>query len=90
MEPHRIRLAVRLRPGGYDKSTTELEYRTALAAGKPCLIFLLDEEAPWPRRFVDRGAEAEKIGALRAELAERHVCDATGSCRPRTSPWRAG
>ncbi|ROT33868.1 HEAT repeat domain-containing protein [Micromonospora sp. HM5-17] len=61
-------------PVGYDRSITELEYREALAHGKPCLIFLLDEEAPWPRTFIDRGADADKIEALRAELAERHMC----------------
>ncbi|WP_460808293.1 DUF4062 domain-containing protein [Micromonospora zhanjiangensis] len=33
-------------PAGYDKSITELEYRRALADGKHCLIFLLDEDAP--------------------------------------------
>ncbi|MBF9128330.1 HEAT repeat domain-containing protein [Plantactinospora sp. S1510] len=61
-------------PPGYDRSTTELEYRAALAGGKPCLIFLLDENAPWPRRLMDRGQDAEKIEALRAELADRHMC----------------
>ncbi|MEV4626502.1 HEAT repeat domain-containing protein [Micromonospora sp. NPDC049523] len=61
-------------PPGYGRSITELEYREALNNGKPCLIFLLDEEAPWPRRFVDRGPEAEQIEALRAELADRHMC----------------
>ncbi|MBE1485775.1 HEAT repeat domain-containing protein [Plantactinospora soyae] len=61
-------------PDGYDRSITELEYREALTAGKPCLIFLLDEEAPWPRNFVDRGPAAEKIESLRAELGDRHMC----------------
>jgi hypothetical protein len=61
-------------PVGYDRSITELEYREAVAHGKHCLIFLLDEDAPWPRSFVDRGIDAERIEALRAELAERHMC----------------
>lgn len=61
-------------PPGYGRSITELEYREALNSGKPCLIFLLDEEAPWPRSFVDRGPEAEQIESLRAELADRHMC----------------
>ncbi|MBE1491917.1 HEAT repeat domain-containing protein [Plantactinospora soyae] len=61
-------------PDGYDRSIIELEYREALTAGKPCLIFLLDEEAPWPRNFIDRGPAAERIEALRAELADRHTC----------------
>ena len=29
------------------RSITELEYRHAQAEGKPCLVFLLDEVAPW-------------------------------------------
>lgn len=61
-------------PPGYGRSITELEYREALNSGKPCLIFLLDEEAPWPRSYVDRGPEAEQIESLRAELADRHMC----------------
>jgi hypothetical protein len=61
-------------PAGYHKSITELEYRQALDDKKPCLIFLLDEDAPWRRAYVDRGADAERIEALRAELADRHTC----------------
>ena len=53
-------------PSGYDKSITELEYRKAVEAGKDCLIFLLDEDAPsWPPKFVDKGKDAEKVAALR-------------------------
>ncbi|MDG4827873.1 HEAT repeat domain-containing protein [Solwaraspora sp. WMMD1047] len=61
-------------PPGFDQSITELEYREALAGGKQCLIFLLSEDAPWPRNVVDRGADADRIEALRAELADRHMC----------------
>nr|MDT0661260.1 HEAT repeat domain-containing protein [Micromonospora sp. DSM 115978] len=61
-------------PPGFDRSITELEYREALAGGKQCLIFLLSEEAPWPRNVVDRGADADRIEALREELGDRHMC----------------
>ncbi|MBO4205170.1 HEAT repeat domain-containing protein [Micromonospora echinofusca] len=61
-------------PTGYDQSITELEYREAVATKKPCLIFLLDEDAPWPRRHVDRNDDADRIERLRAELAGRHMC----------------
>jgi hypothetical protein len=61
-------------PAGYDKSITELEYRHAEALGKPRLIFLLDEEAPWPRVHIDRGPDADQLEALRAELSDRHMC----------------
>lgn len=53
-------------PPGESRSFTELEYREAVAAGRPRLIFLLDEDAPWPRSRMDKDASA--IERLRAEL----------------------
>ena len=50
------------------RSITELEYRKAQDKGIPCLIFLLSEEAPWPKIKQDKGAAAERIEALRQEL----------------------
>src|SRR5688572_12746240 len=41
-------------PDGHDRSITELEYRRALDDGKDVLIFLLHEDAPWPRSKQDR------------------------------------
>jgi hypothetical protein len=49
------------------RSITELEYRRALADGKECLIFLLHEDARWPRGKMDR--DMSRIEALREELA---------------------
>jgi hypothetical protein len=51
-------------------SITEMEYRKAIETGKTCLIFLLSEDAPWPRRFMDK--DAARIEGLRAELSARH------------------
>ncbi|MFJ8579595.1 HEAT repeat domain-containing protein [Micromonospora sp. NPDC093277] len=62
------------RPSGQKSSITELEYREALAAGKPCLIFLLAEDTLWPVDMVDRDADWQQIVALRRELKERHLC----------------
>ncbi|MEU2614273.1 HEAT repeat domain-containing protein [Micromonospora sp. NPDC007271] len=62
------------RPAGQKSSITELEYREALAAGKPCLIFLLAEDTPWPVDMIDRDADWKQIVALRRELKERHLC----------------
>ncbi|ASW55351.1 HEAT repeat domain-containing protein [Plantactinospora sp. KBS50] len=62
------------RPPGQESSITELEYREALAAGKPCLIFLLAEETPWSVDMVDRDGDRRQIDALRRELKERHLC----------------
>ncbi|MGH3975678.1 MAG: DUF4062 domain-containing protein, partial [Pseudonocardiaceae bacterium] len=60
-------------PVGHDQSITELEYRAAIEADKPCLIFLLDEDASWPRSMMDRGDAADRIEALRADLQKSHV-----------------
>jgi HEAT repeat protein len=59
-------------PEGYDRSITELEYRRAVDAGKPALIFLLHEDADWPFSKVEKNA-LHRIEALRAELAANHI-----------------
>jgi hypothetical protein len=55
-------------------SVTEAEYHAA--AGRPRLIFLLDESVPWPPRQMDAHAAADRgeaIAALRRRLGERHM-----------------
>ena len=61
-------------PAGHTMSVTELEYRRARELGKECLIFLVREDARWPRRMMDLGAAAEPIDRLRRELTAEHVC----------------
>jgi tetratricopeptide (TPR) repeat protein len=64
-------------PPGQECSITELEYRQAGKSGLERLIFLLDEDAPWPRQYMDEvTGESErgtKIKALRAELMTAHL-----------------
>ncbi|HEU0087651.1 MAG TPA: DUF4062 domain-containing protein [Pseudonocardiaceae bacterium] len=55
------------------RSITELEYREARRRGIPCLWFLLDENAPWPRNLIDRGADGQQIEAQRSTLAREHT-----------------
>jgi tetratricopeptide (TPR) repeat protein len=57
----------------HEGSITELEYRQAGQSGLERLIFLLHEDAPWPRSKMEKGAGGEKIEALRAELAREHT-----------------
>lgn len=52
-------------------SVTEMEYREARRLGKPCLIFLLGEDAPWPRKLMDR--DPARIERLRDELSATHM-----------------
>ena len=55
-------------PPGQPRSITELEFREALRLGKPTLLFLLHEDAPWPRSMSDRDGEA--IERLRSEMTQ--------------------
>ncbi len=59
-------------PSGKGQSITELEYRAAVANGKPTLIFVLKEEASWPRILMDK--DATRIESLREELCRDLVC----------------
>src|SRR4051794_723455 len=47
------------------RSITELEFRHAVSQGKPCLIFLLAEDAPWPRSMMEQGEGGERLARLR-------------------------
>ena len=58
-------------PDGREKSITELEFRQAVLSGKPCLLFLLQEDAPWPRNMIDR--DSKNIEALRAEIGRDYM-----------------
>jgi len=59
------------------RSITELEYRHAKMLKKPCLIFLLDDDAPWSVAMTDSftgdAGGGKQIKKLRAELREQHV-----------------
>jgi len=64
-------------PPGQERSITELEYRQAGQSGLERLIFLLDEDAPWPRQYMDEVTDeverGKKIKALRLELMAAHT-----------------
>jgi HEAT repeat protein len=60
-------------PPGESLSITELEYRKAIELGKPCLIFVLHEDALWAPRLVDKGEAAVKLAALHDDLTRKHV-----------------
>jgi hypothetical protein len=54
------------------KSITELEYDHARQVGKPCLIFLLDENAPWPPSAIDRDPQ-DRIVGFRQKLQQESI-----------------
>ena len=59
------------RKADYKALITELEYRHAGDCRRPCLIFLVDEDSPWPPNSMDsrtgEGERGARIEALRAE-----------------------
>ncbi len=58
-------------PPNESSSITELEFREAAKSKKPCLLFLLHEEAAWPRVFMDR--EAQAVDSLREEMCREYT-----------------
>jgi hypothetical protein len=61
-------------PAGEQRSITQLEHDYALGHGIEVLAFLLDEDAPWSRRFdeMDRDVGEFGIREWRRQLRERH------------------
>lgn len=60
------------------KSITELEYLKAVELRKEPLIFMLSENASWPRKLVDR--DERQIEALRQYLSKKHLIDSFDDC----------
>jgi hypothetical protein len=58
-------------PPNMESSITELEFHEAARLEKPCLLFLIDEGAPWPRKSMDR--DSQRIEALREEMTRDYM-----------------
>jgi hypothetical protein len=56
-------------PEGEELSITQLEYEAAARSGVDILVFMLDENSPWPRKF-DELAKDSGIRLFRAKLGE--------------------
>jgi hypothetical protein len=56
-------------PKGESKSITQMEYQAAIDQGIDVLVFLLDEEEPWPRRFDQLD---DDLRQWRRDLETRH------------------
>src|SRR5579859_6651856 len=57
------------------KSITELEYRATVKHGKPTLLFLLDENAPWLLKWTDSHTGEGNAGALILALRQEVLLD---------------
>jgi len=62
-------------PEGDEKSITEQELDLAQELGKPCFCYVVDEDHPWPPKFIERGAGADKLAAFKARLEKALVRD---------------
>jgi hypothetical protein len=62
-------------PDGADISILELEYKAASLVSLPRFIYILDENQPWLKEHMDRGASEEKLAAFKATLLKRHICE---------------
>lgn len=60
-------------PKGAEYSITEQEYRHAQKLGKPCLCYFVDEELPWPPKWIDDGEAKKKLQQFKDSIAEEHV-----------------
>jgi hypothetical protein len=58
-------------PDGEAKSITQLEYDSAVKQGVDVLPFLLDENEPWPHKFVELDKDPE-LRKWREHLGEKH------------------
>lgn len=61
-------------PPGRTLSITEREFRKAAQEEIKTLIFLLDEDVPWPPKFIDQGEAGKRLKALREKFKERKLC----------------
>ena len=64
-------------PDGETLSITQLEYNAAVKQGIDILPFMLEENAPWPRKFDELEKDPE-IVKWRAELRKRHGVEPFG------------
>lgn len=58
-------------PEGYQKSITHLEYEEAHNQGIPRLLFMIGDEAPWPKKKHDE--DSVKISAFRKTISREHT-----------------
>lgn len=58
-------------PNGEQLSITQLEYRAAQELAIDTLVFMLNEDAPWPRKYDEFDKDPE-VRRWRKELTEKH------------------
>lgn len=61
-------------PQGDDYSITQTEYLTANGCKIPKLIYIIDDNHPWPPKFIEAGAPAKKLNVFKKYLFANHIC----------------
>ena len=62
-------------PAGSEISYTEIEYDGAIEGGKPVLIFMVDDDVPWPPKMTEQGNPQAyaRLQAFKEKLRQKHV-----------------
>lgn len=60
-------------------SFVELELRHAWDLGIPTLVFMVGDDSPWPRKFIDDGPAFDRLNAFRKHVLDRAVVAFFGS-----------
>lgn len=61
-------------PGDETRSITEAEYEEAGSAGIERLIYVLDENVPWPKKHIDYGEAGKRLDEFKGRLTDNHIC----------------
>ncbi|MCH8296111.1 DUF4062 domain-containing protein [Candidatus Poribacteria bacterium] len=61
-------------PEGDNQSITEQEYRCACENGIKRLIFLVDEDYPWRKKWIDKDKNEQSLFTLKDEFKANHTC----------------
>ena len=60
-------------PDGYEFSITEQEYQHAKGLQKPCLCYVVDEDFPWKRKFIETGNAEDELERFKNAISKEHV-----------------
>lgn len=61
-------------PEGDTISITQSEYIAAETSGIPKLIYVIDDEHPWPPKFIEDGESKNKLVQFKKNLFSKHIC----------------
>jgi hypothetical protein len=60
-------------PDGSQMSITEAEYQHAINKSIPVFAYLIDDNYPWPPKYLDRGEPANQLARFKDLLQKKHI-----------------